>query len=451
MAEKGKQTPLILIATLLTVAAIAALFFFSPNSGVRGVKDYIAFFKEVVGLIKTEYVEKVDDKKLIESAVNGMLAALDPHNAYMPPDSFREMQVEMAGEFGGVGIEITIKDGKLTVISPIADTPAFRAGIRPGDNIWVIDNAFTRSMTINEAVKRMRGTPGTRVTLVILREGAAKPLLFKLKREVIRIRSVRYRTLEKGYGYIRIAQFQERSAEEFAAALRALHRENSSGLRGLVLDLRNNPGGLVDPAVDVAGRFLGEQLQGGLIVSMKGRDPASRGELSATIGEKEPHYPLVVLINGGSASAAEIVAGALQDYGRAVIMGTQSFGKGSVQSIIPLAGGAGLKLTTARYYTPKGRSIQARGITPDVIVEREEQATKVRKEPFDIREEDLDGHIPPADAVRPTKRAGERSPAVTKTDEELTKDYQLSRALDLLRGVDLLRKMNQAAGNGTAP
>ena len=437
MPGKGKPITLILIATLLTAIAIGTVTRFSANPRDKSVRDYISFFKEIVALVKTDYVEKVEDKKLMESAINGMLASLDPHNAYMPPESFKEMQVQMSGSFGGVGIEITIKDGKLTVVSPLEDTPAFRAGIKPGDFIWMIDNALVRNMNIGEAVKRMRGPPGTGVALTILREGADKPFVFHLKREIIRIRSVKYRTLGKGYGYIRIAQFQERTGEEFTKALQALHKENGGALRGMVLDLRNNPGGLVDPAIDVAGRFVGESLRDSLIVSMKGRDPSSQKEFSATIGEKEPGYPLVVLINAGSASASEIVAGALQDYKRAVIMGTQSFGKGSVQSVIRMRGGAGLKLTTARYYTPKGRSIQARGITPDIIVSAAETAKPMKEDVYDIREKDLDGHIEPAGNKEIKGEKHNPLSSVPKIGEPAG-DYQLSRALDLLKGVDLL-------------
>jgi carboxyl-terminal processing protease len=352
------------------------------------------------------------------------------------------MKVQISGSFGGLGIEITTKDGRLTVVSPIEDTPAYRAGIKANDYIWKINDALTRGMSINEAVKRMRGPKGTSVTLTILREGHNAPLVFPLVRDIIQTKSVKYRTLGKGYGYIRITQFQERTGAEFVQALESLHKNSGDPLRGVVLDLRNNPGGLVDAALAVAGRFVGEGLRDGLIVSMRGRDPSSRKDLSATIGDKEPHYPLVVLINGGSASASEIVAGALQDYHRAIIMGTQSFGKGSVQSIIPLRGGAGLKLTTALYYTPKGRSIQAKGITPDVVVAQADlsKAAKTAKkdEPdFDFREKDLDGHIPPAGNPDEKQERHPREPSATGK-EELTKDYQLSRALDLLRGIDLL-------------
>jgi carboxyl-terminal processing protease len=301
----------------------------------------------------------------------------------------------------------------------------------------MIDKAFTRGMNINDAVKRMRGPKGTMVTITIGREGLAKPLVFKLIRDIIRIRSVKYRTLEKGYGYVRIAQFQESTGDEFSMALRNLRKANNGTLLGLVLDLRNNPGGLVDPAIEVAGRFIGEGLKNGLIVSLRGRDPSSRKELSAPIGEKEPNYPFVVLINGGSASASEIVAGALQDYKRAIIMGTQSFGKGSVQSVIPMRGGAGLKLTTARYFTPKGRSIQARGITPDIIVGALDTAKPAKEDGHDFHEEDLDGHILPAGINEMKKDKKNRQPKA-QGNKDMSGDYQLSRALDLLKGVDFL-------------
>jgi carboxyl-terminal processing protease len=441
MAGKGKTTALILIAALLTAISVITVTRFNTNQREKSLEDYLNFFKEVVALVKTDYVEKVDDKKLMESAINGMLAALDPHNEYMPPEPFREMQVQMSGAFGGIGIEITIKDGKLTVISPLEETPAFRAGIKAGDLILIIDNALTRGLNINEAVKRMRGPPGTWITLTILREGVDKPFVFHMKREIIRIRSVKYKSLDKGYGYIRIAQFQERTGEEFTKALENLHKENSGTLRGLVLDLRNNPGGLVDPAIDVVGRFVGEGLHDGLIVSLKGRGPSSRKDLYSTVGEKEPHYPMVVLINNGSASASEIVAGALQDYKRAVIMGTQSFGKGSVQTVIPLSGGAGLKLTTARYYTPRGRSIQALGITPDIIVSAMETAKQMGEDEQDIREKDLDGHMEPV-GNKETKNEKHAFHSAIPKKGESAGDYQLSRALDLLQGIDLLGKLN---------
>ena len=442
MTGRGKITVIFLIAAALAAIAVGAATRFTATPKEKSFLEYIGFFQEVVAMVKNDYVEKVDNQKLMESAINGMLASLDPHNAYMPPEPFHEMQVQMSGTFGGLGIEVTIKDGRLTVVSPIEDTPAYRAGIKSGDHIWKIDNSITRGMNITAAVKRMRGPQGTGVTLTMLREGQNKPLVFPLVRDLIQTRSIKSRSLDKGYGYIRIAQFQERTGEEFGKALRDLARENDGTIRGLVLDLRNNPGGLVDAAVTVAGRFIGEGFKNGLIVSMKGRDPGSSKNLAASIGEKEPHYPLVVLINGGSASASEIVAGALQDHQRAVIMGTQSFGKGSVQSVIPLRGGAGLKLTTARYYTPKGRSIQAKGITPDIIVgqaDLSKSAVKKEEQEIDFREKDLDGHIQPAGKKDEKEVKRPMNPHV-REDGETAKDYQLARALDLLRGLDSVGK-----------
>lgn len=440
MKGKTKSTSGIATAAILTVTVIALLLNYHRPAGVKSQQEYISFFKEVVDIVRAKYVEPIDNKKLMVSAINGMLASLDPHNAYMPPEPFSDMQVQMSGTFGGLGIEITIRDGKLTVISPIEDTPAFRAGIKPGDHIWMIGNLLTRSMNINDAVKRMRGPKGTGVVLTILRDGAAKPIVFRMKRDIIRIKSVRSRTLEKGYGYLRIAQFQETTGEELSKALNGLRGENGEKLKGLVLDLRNNPGGLVDSAIDVAGRFVGGGLKDGLIVTMKGRDPSSSKDLYASVGEKEPHYPLVVLINGGSASASEIVAGALQDYKRAVIVGTQSFGKGSVQSVIPMPGGAGLKLTTARYYTPKGRSIQVKGITPDIVIGEMETGKTVEDDGMPFREADLDNHILSPDGDEKIKNSKHPHPDVS-AKEKPARDYQLSRALDMLKGIDLLQRM----------
>ncbi|WP_298269135.1 S41 family peptidase [Geobacter sp.] len=398
--------------------------------------EALKLFREVLHHVRTSYVEEVDRKKLMEGAVNGMLASLDPHSAYLPPEPFTEMKVEMAGSFGGLGIEITMKDGKLTVVSPIEDTPAWRAGIRSGDQIVKIDGTSTHGLTITEAVKRMRGERGTRVTLTILREGEANPLVVTLVRDIIKTRSIKARTLEPGYGYLRIGHFQERTGEDVAAALVKLRRENGGNLRGLVLDLRNNPGGLLDAAVAVAGHFVGDRLDNGLIVYTEGREPFANRKFSATVGEKEPPYPMVVLINGGSASASEIVAGALQDYGRAVILGTTSFGKGSVQTVIPMRDGAGLKLTTARYFTPRGRSIQARGIVPDIFVESAE--LKGVKDGDDFHEKDLDNHLD--SAGEPAAREGAKKPlAAAAPLDEAKKDYQMVRALDLLKGWEVLR------------
>ncbi|WP_237560711.1 S41 family peptidase [Geobacter anodireducens] len=365
---KGKRVALLLAS--LCVVAVLGVVAVQKQCAAEGGNDYesIELFTDVLAIVKKSYVEEVDTKKLIYGAINGMLASLDPHSSFMPPDMYKEMKIDTKGSFGGLGIEITIKDGLLTVISPIEDTPAFRAGIKAGDQILKIEDRFTKDMTIMDAVKRMRGPKGTKVTLTIMREGFDKPKEFTLVRDTIQVKSVRFRSMDQGYGYIRIAQFQEKTDDDLVKALKALKEENGGELRGLVLDLRNDPGGLLDQAVKVADHFI----EDGLIVYTEGRERESRMQFSARKLGTEPNYPMVVLINSGSASASEIVAGALQDHKRAVVMGTQSFGKGSVQTIIPLSDESGLRLTTARYFTPGGRSIQAKGITPDIVVERAE-------------------------------------------------------------------------------
>ncbi|MRR14728.1 S41 family peptidase, partial [archaeon] len=335
--------------------------------------------------------------------------------------------------------EITIKDGILTVIPPIEDTPAFRAGIKAGDQILKIDDRFTKDMSIMDAVKRMRGVKGTKVILTIVREGFDKPKDFTLVRDIIQVKSVRSMTLDNGYGYVRIAQFQEKTDDDLVKALKTLKEENGGSLKGLVLDLRNDPGGLLDQAVKVADHFVEE----GLIVYTEGREKDSRMQFSARKGGTEASYPMVVLINGGSASASEIVAGALQDHKRAVVMGTQSFGKGSVQTIIPLSDDSGLRLTTARYYTPKGRSIQAKGITPDIIVERAEIQPAEKKDGH-IREKDLENHFESGEkAGEEDKKAEKEKAPPAKIDEQLKGDYQILRALDLLKGWEILKTMNR--------
>ncbi|WP_136526691.1 S41 family peptidase [Geomonas ferrireducens] len=439
-------------------AILASLFFLAPlldkeERARRSEAEYLAMFKEVVDIVKESYVDKVDDKKLMTGAINGMLAALDPHSVYLPASDFSEMKVHMAGAFGGVGIELDMRNGKLMVNAPIEDTPAFKAGILSGDHIALIDGKPTKDLPINECVNRMRGTPGTTVTLTIEREGAAAPLTFRLTRAIIKTKSLKARLVAPGFGYVRIAEFQERTGEDFERALKTLAADNGGPLSGLVLDLRYNPGGLVDQAYRVADRFIGEGLGNGDIVSTRGREPGMTNTLTATIGKKEPNYPMVVLINGGSASASEIVAGALQDHKRAVIMGTQSFGKGSVQSVMTLNNGDGLKLTTARYYTPNGRSIQAKGITPDIVVEFATKPALNKEKEADVRERDLDGHmeeVPEAGHPAPAppkktaprqlpSRSNGKSPELSN-EELLQKDNQLARALDLLKGVNVLQK-----------
>ena len=401
--------------------------------------EYLSLLREAYSAVDKSYVEKPDGQKLVQSMVNGMLASLDPHSAYLPPEPFKEMEVQMSGVFGGVGIELGTKEGRLTVIAPIDDTPAFRAGIQANDHIWKIDGTITRDMNMSAAVKRMRGEKGTSVTLTILRGDSSRPLTFSLIRDIIKIKSLKSRMLEQGYGFIRIAQFQERTGSEFRQALQDLHTASGGSLTGLILDLRYNPGGILGSSIEVANCFIGDDIKNMQIVSIKGRLNESNHVFNATLGAKEPRYPIVVLINGGSASASEIVAGALQDHQRAIIMGKQSFGKGSVQSVFPMRGNAALKLTTARYYTPSGRSIQAKGIVPDIVVE------SVKPKPANVvvegsmKEKDLENSLAPED-FKETPKPVVSSPHDTGVDAELAKDYQLQRALELLRSLQMVKE-----------
>jgi carboxyl-terminal processing protease len=450
MFTKGSRNKRVLTGFVLVMAALVIFIGISSQrrcaAEAKG-SDYesIELFTDVMAIVKKSYVEEVDTKKLIYGAINGMLASLDPHSSFMPPDTYKEMKIDTKGSFGGLGIEITVKDGILTVISPIEDTPAYKAGIKSGDQILKIDDRFTKDLNINDAVKRMRGQKGSTVVLTIMRESFEKPKEFSLVRDVIQIRSVRSRMLDNGYGYVRIAQFQEKTDEDLNKALSTLQEDHKKPFSGLVLDLRNDPGGLLDQAVKVADHFV----EDGLIVYTEGREKDSKMQFSARKGNKEPGYPIVVLINGGSASASEIVAGALQDHKRAVIMGTQSFGKGSVQTIIPLSDDSGLRLTTARYFTPKGRSIQAKGITPDIIVERLELPKEGdKKDGFHLREKDLEHHFENEDkgtqkgsTNKEVKPEEKKDLASLKPEDNLKNDYQVMRALDLLKGWDILKKL----------
>ena len=433
-AKKG-----ILLAAAVALIAVLAVSGAKHRCTASGGNDYesIEMFTDVLSIVKKSYVEEVDTKKLIYGAINGMLSSLDPHSSFMPPETYKEMKIETKGAFGGLGIEISIKDGILTVISPIEDTPAFRAGIKAGDQILKIDDKYTKDLSIMDAVKRMRGQKGTKVTLTIMREGFEKAKEFPLVRDVIQVKSVKFKTLDDGFGYVRIAQFQEKTSEDLEKALATLRSSNGGTLHGLVLDLRNDPGGLLDQAVKVADVFVDE---GKMIVYTEGREKDSKMTFTAHKGNKEPNYPIVVLINSGSASASEIVAGAMQDHKRAVIMGTQSFGKGSVQTIIPLSDNSGLRLTTARYFTPSGRSIQAKGITPDIVVDRLELAGGEKKEGMHIREKDLENHFEGGGKEGGEEKKQEKLP-LYKTDEQVKGDYQILRALDLLKGWDILQKI----------
>jgi len=389
-------------------------------------------FTEVYSKIKSDYVEDVDDKKLLEDAITGMLAGLDPHSSYLDPQGFKEVRIGTEGQFGGLGIEVTMENGFIKVVSPIEDTPAARAGIEPGDLIVRLDDKAVKGLTLSDAVKLMRGKPGSVITLTVIREGEAKPLKVDITRAVIKIQSVKSRILEPGYGYLRITQFQANTGQNLKTALRKLETENKSKLKGMVLDLRNNPGGVLNAAVAVSDVFLSD----GLIVYTEGRVSDSKLKFSATSSEAIKGAPLVVLVNGGSASASEIVAGALQDHGRAIIMGTKTFGKGSVQTIMPMSNGAALKLTTARYYTPSGKSIQATGIEPDIITE-DVKVTKSKQDEDRLKEADLSGHLDGSDEG---KSADKEDKEKTTEKKSIDDDFQLNEALTLLKGINIYTK-----------
>lgn len=411
----------------------------------------------VFNAIKQNYVEPVDDKKLIENAISGMVSGLDPHSAYLDAEDFKDLQVTTKGEFGGLGIEVGMEDGFVKVVSPIEDTPAFRAGIKSGDLIIKLDDTPVKGMSLTDAVKHMRGQPNTKITLTVMRKGESKPFDVTLVREVIKVQSVRSKLVEPGYGYLRLTQFQEQSTKDIVTNLQRLYKQGP--LKGLVLDLRNDPGGLLNSAVGVAAAFLPDRS---LVVYTDGRTEDSKRKFYATPddylrGDRDDvlkglpagvkNVPLVVLVNGGSASASEIVSGALQDHKRATIMGTQTFGKGSVQTILPLSDSTGLKLTTARYYTPSGRSIQALGITPDVMVDETPDGVAIKR----LREADLEHHlnndkVPGAgekkqDAQADGKKGGseEDYPDLPKFEFGGKGDFQLDQALNFLKGKPVLK------------
>jgi carboxyl-terminal processing protease len=397
--------------------------------------EEIKGFSEVYSRIKTDYVESVGDKKLLTDAIQGMLSGLDPHSSYLDAESFKDIRVDTEGQFGGLGIEVTMENGFVKVVSPIEDTPAARAGLKSGDLVIRLDDKAVKGMTLNEAVRTMRGRPGTDIVLTVVREGQSKPLKFTLTRAVIKIQSVKNKLLEPGYGYVRITQFQAGTDKGLKDALRKLEGENKGALKGLVLDLRNNPGGVLNGAVAVSDAFLDK----GLIVYTEGRVADSRQKYNATPGDLANGAPIVVLVNGGSASASEIVAGALQDHKRAVVLGTKTFGKGSVQTIVPVSGGAALKLTTARYYTPNGRSIQASGIEPDIVAE---EAKLTKSEAGErIKEADLLRHLENGEAPAPKKEEKKDDAKKDAAARHLPSadDYQLNEALNLLKGISLFQ------------
>ncbi|HEX5093329.1 MAG TPA: S41 family peptidase [Burkholderiales bacterium] len=414
-------------------------------------------FTEVFGAIKQNYVEPVEDKKLIAGAINGMLSDLDPHSAYLDAEAYKELQVGTQGQFGGLGIEVGMEDGFVKVVSPIEDTPAFRAGIKPGDLIIRLDDTPVKGMTLADAVKRMRGKPRTQITLTISRKGEPAPIVVTLTRAVIKVQSVKSKVIEPGFGWVRVSQFQEATPENLVRHMARLYQQGQ--LKGLVLDLRNDPGGLLYGAVAISAAFLPDNA---LVVSTDGRTEDAKKKFYASPEDYQrglrddvlqgmpagvKNVPMVVLVNGGSASASEIVAGALQDHKRATVIGTQTFGKGSVQTIMPLGNSTAIKLTTARYYTPSGRSIQAKGITPDIIVEEPGTNSQAR-----LREADLERHLENDREAEQAKGAPRARAGATPAPAELPKpvelgskdDFQLVQALNFLKGAPVQGQPSKA-------
>jgi len=467
MGNKLNQIGLLIVGVLIGVA-VSLNFSAEAQRGVTTTAplpiEELRAFTEVFGRVKSDYVEPVEDKKLITEAINGMLTGLDPHSAYLDQEAFRELQVGTQGEFGGLGIEVGMEDGFVKVVAPIDDTPAARAGIKPGDLIVKLDETSVKGMTLNDAVKRMRGKPNTQITLTIVRKGESKPIVVTLTRSVIKIQSVKSKLLEPGYAYFRVSQFQEHTGATLAGAIQKHFQENKGPMRGIILDLRNDPGGLLNGAVAVSAAFL---PAGSLVVYTDGRTEDSKMKLSAVpenylrgrakddFNKKLPAeiktVPMVVLVNGGSASASEIVAGALQDHKRAVIMGQPTFGKGSVQTILPLGNSTAIKLTTARYYTPNGRSIQAKGIMPDIPLDEMANGDRAA---LKLRESDLTKHLTDVnkDKEEEKAKASERAvvqynftpePRPKDVDEKLMRpepgevvskhDYELNQAMAFLK------------------
>jgi carboxyl-terminal processing protease len=474
MRSKLQQIGLILVGLVAGVMLSLNLSAIAQKDGGSPLPvEELRNFAEVFNAIKQGYVEPIEDKQLITHAISGMLANLDPHSAYLDADAFKDLQVSTQGEFGGLGIEVGMEDGLVKVVSPIEDTPAYRAGIKSGDLIYKLDDTPVKGMTLNDAVKKMRGKPKTSIKLSVLRKGETKPLDFTIMRDVIKVQSVKSKLVEPGYGYLRVTQFQEETAADVVKHLDKLFSDKDNkgtGLKGLVLDLRNDPGGLLHGAIGVAAAFL---PPGDVVVTTDGRVEDAKRKYSATPADylrghrddfikKLPDgartVPMIVLVNSGSASASEIVAGALQDYKRAVIMGTQTFGKGSVQTVLPLSSKTAIKLTTARYYTPNGRSIQAKGIEPDIVVEETANGGGSRER---LREADLGRHLindkdgkdaeKPAPAPAPVKKEkngkspeGKDAPADDTHAEPFEpaskNDYQLSQAMNLLKALQVLKK-----------
>jgi len=433
----GKRKVFVIWALILAVAVAGIIVgrwsIGLVNAEVEGYEN-IKVFTEALSIIKRNYVEDMKTKDLVYGAIRGMLNSLDPHSAFMTPEAYKEMQVDTKGEFGGLGIQIGIKDSFLTVIAPIEDTPAYKAGIMAGDRIIKINDEGTKDMSLLDAVNKMRGTKGTSVKITVVREGWKEPKDFSIMRDIIKVKSVKYKILEDGIGYVKITQFQEQTANDLSNALAKLNDDNKVG--SLILDLRNNPGGLLNSAVDVSSQFL---PAGKLVVYIKDRT-GEKTEYKS--GGNKPFYEkatMVVLVNQGSASASEIVAGALKDWHRAVILGVQTFGKGSVQSVVPLSDGSGLRLTTARYYTPNGISIQSTGIAPDIVAKIE--AKNGTKEHAVVREKDLERHLRNDREEESTQIEQETAPLEVSEKD----DVQLQRAIDLLKTWKVFKELPKAS------
>jgi carboxyl-terminal processing protease len=445
--EQHPRRRLWYLGPLIVVALVAGIMIgkgWERTGHASEVYPDLQLFTDVLNQIQKHYVDDTKPKELVQGAIRGMLSTLDPHSAYMTPEMYKEMQVETKGEFGGVGIQIGVKENRLAVIAPIEGTPAHRAGIKAGDFITKVNDEPTKDLTLMDAVQKMRGPRGTKVSLTIQRDGVADPLVFSLIRDIIKIESVKSKVIDNMIGYVRLTQFQESTGKDLSRVLKQFKEQK---LQATILDLRNNPGGLLTAAVDVSEQFVGN---GKMIVYTKGRDGKKDEWLSKT-KEQLDDYPMIVLVNEGSASASEIVAGALQDWGRAVVVGMTTFGKGSVQTILPLGDGSGLRLTTAKYYTPKGRSIQSTGITPDIIVKpqppvvakaatEKESEAKVSGKPPASKE---GAPQPPKPADELTKKNGAMPPALGDTGGESAAedDVQLQKAVELLKTWKIFKEL----------
>ena len=436
MSKQFKTALVLVFGIFLGISASLTGNVLANKEEAKGLPlDQLRNFSDIFSRIKSDYVEDVEDEVLLEHAIRGMLSGLDPHSTYLSPDEYNELRIGTSGEFGGLGIQVGMEDGFVKVISPIDDTPAFKAGLKAGDLIIRLDEQTVKGLTLNDAVKIMRGKPGTDIELTVVREGNDKPLTFVVTRDIIKVKSVKNRMLDPGYGYIRISNFQSRTAPQLMEALNDLKEENKADLKGLVLDLRNNPGGVLNAAAEVSDLFINK----GKLVYTEGRIDNSHYEYNAKPGDILDGAPVVVLINGGSASASEIVAGALQDHRRAIVMGSKSFGKGSVQTIQELRSGGAVKITTARYFTPNGRSIQGAGITPDIVLDKYTVTSAEEDSLASIKEADLSNHISNPTMTDEEIKKSDKASKKTKGDKILaTEDYQLHEALLLLKGLTIL-------------